>query len=172
MTQLSGNSLRRVKKKGGEWGVERRPPVLWLLQLIPCQSVGRESLSTLELQCLSFTHQTICFIRFIFTPSHPVQPDKALMMKRRGHPCIISELACTKVRIACVCVSVCVFAHKCRPPPQQYDFGQTLAQTAMPTHQLILTICSALRTSVTPHSLTPSSPSLFPLSFPHTPTSP
>lgn len=78
--------------------------------LIPCQSMGRRSLSTLELECLSFTHQTICFIRFIFSPSYPAQPDKALMMKRRGHPCIISELACTKV---CVCESVyacaCVF---------------------------------------------------------------
>lgn len=68
--------------------------------LIPCESIGRRSLSTLELECLSFTHQTICFIRFIFSPSDPAQPDKALMMKRRGHPCIMSELACTKV---CVC---------------------------------------------------------------------
>lgn len=103
--------------------------------LIPCQSIGRRSLSTLELECLSFTHQTICFIRFIFSPSDPAQPDKALMMKRGGHPCIITELACTKVH---VCVAL-----------QQYNFGQAHAQTAMPTLQLILTTCSALRTGVT-----------------------
>lgn len=73
--------------------------------LIPSPSIGRGSLSTLELECLSFTHQTICFIRFIFSPSDPAQPDKALMMKRGGHPCIISELACTKV-CACVCIGM------------------------------------------------------------------
>lgn len=75
--------------------------------LLPCQSTGRRSLSTLELECLSFTHQTICFIRFIFSPSDSAQPDRALMMKRGGHPCIISESACTKVLVCahlCVCV--------------------------------------------------------------------
>lgn len=76
--------------------------------LLPCQSIGRRSLSTLELECLSFTHQTICFIRFIFSPSDLAQPDRALMMKRRGHPCIISELACTKVCVrVCVCICLC-----------------------------------------------------------------
>lgn len=76
--------------------------------LFRSQSIGRRSLSTLELECLSFTHQTICFIRFIFSPSDPAQPDKALMMKRRGHPCIISELACTKV-CACVCIGMALY---------------------------------------------------------------
>lgn len=109
--------------------------------LIPCESIGRRSLSTLELECLSFTHQTICFIRFIFSPSDPAQPDKALMMKCRGHPCIMSELACTKV---CVCARTHV-----RVALQQYNFGQAHAQTARPTLQLILTTCSALRTGVT-----------------------
>lgn len=78
--------------------------------LIPSQSIGRGSLSTLELECLSFTHQTICFIRFIFSPSDPAQPDKALMMKRGGHPCIISELACTKV---CACVRISMVLYMC-----------------------------------------------------------
>lgn len=59
--------------------------------------MGRRSLSTLELECLSFTHQTICFICFIFSPSDLVQSDRALMMKHRGHPSIMSELACIKV---------------------------------------------------------------------------
>lgn len=147
---------------GGVWR-DRGPPVLWLLPLIPCQSVGRESLSTLELECLSFTHQTICFIRFIFTPSHPVQPDKALMMKHRGHPCIISELAFTKVRVACACM--CMPA--CVPPHNNIILDRLLAKTAMPTLQLILTICSAPRTSVIPHF-----PTLFPLPPLHTPVFP
>lgn len=96
--------------------------------LIPCQPIGRRSLSTLELECLSFTHQTICFIRFIFSPSDPAQPDKALMMKRRGHPCIISELPCKKV---CVCAR----ARTCVPVSlQQYKFGRARVQTVMPTN--------------------------------------
>lgn len=78
--------------------------------LLPCQSTGRRSLSTLELECLSFTHQTICFIRFIFSPSDSAQPDRALMMKRRGHPCIISESACTKVL---VCARLCASLQQC-----------------------------------------------------------
>lgn len=87
--------------------------------LLPCQSIGRRSLSTLELECLSFTHQTICFIRFIFSPSDPAQTDRALMMKRRGHPCIIFELACTEVCVCvCECMHMCVFV-----PLQQCHFS-------------------------------------------------
>lgn len=49
---------------------------------------------------------------------------------------------------------VCARVREClraRAAPQQYNFGQARAQTAMPAHQLILTICSAPRTGVTPH---------------------
>lgn len=91
------------RKRGGN---KREEHSFLASTLLPCQSTGRRSLSTLELECLSFTHQTICFIRFIFSPSDPAQPDRALMMKCRGHPYIVSKLACTKVR---VCVRVCVF---------------------------------------------------------------
>lgn len=163
MTQRFGNSSRWAEKGEGNKRGERS---FFAPTLIPRQSTGRESLSTLELECLSFTHQTICFIRFIFTPSDPVQPDKALMMKRRGHPCIISELACRKVG---VCARARVRAHA-RAAPQQYNFGQARAQTAMPAHRLILTICSAPRTGVTPHFFFPSSASL--LCFSHTPVFP
>lgn len=100
--------LLMINRKGEERKREERSFLAPLL--VPSQSIGRRSLSTLELECLSFTHQTICFIRFIFSPSDPAQPDKALMMKRRGHPCIISELACTKV-CACACACVCVHMH-------------------------------------------------------------
>ena len=88
-----------INRKGGESKTEE--PSFLAPLLVPSQSIGRRSLSTLELECLSFTHQTICFIRFIFSPSDPAQPDNALMMKRRGHPCIV----CVCV---CVCVSVCM----------------------------------------------------------------
>lgn len=123
--------------------------------LIPCQSIGRRSLSTLELECLSFTHQTICFIRFIFSPSDPAQPDKALMMKHRGHPCIISELAWTKV---CVYVCACVRAYvrvcarvRVFVTPQQFDFGRAPAQTVMATAHLSPATCAAPRTGVPLH---------------------
>lgn len=109
MTQRFGNSSWWTEK--GE-GNKREEHSFLAPTLIPCQSIGRRSLSTLELECLSFTHQTICFIRFIFSPSDPAQPDKALMMKRRGHPCIISELACGKVFV-CVCVCARVYVHAC-----------------------------------------------------------
>lgn len=52
-------------------------------------------------------------------------------------------------------VCACPLAHAA---PQQYNFGQARAQTAMPAHQLILTICSAPRTGVTPHFFFPQSP--------------
>jgi len=106
-------------------GNKREKHLFLASTLLPCQSTGRRSLSTLELECLSFTHQTICFIRFIFSPLDCAQPDRALMMKRRGHPCIISESACTKVL---VCTHVCLFA-----PLQQCNFRQTSVQTVMPT---------------------------------------
>lgn len=142
MTQRFGNSSWWAEEGGGENKREKHSFLAPIL--LPCQSIGRRSLSTLELECLSFTHQTICFIRFIFSPSDPAQPDRALMMKRRGHPCIISELACTKVCVrACVCV--------CFSPLQQCNFRRAPAQTAMPTAHLILTTCAAARTSVILH---------------------
>lgn len=52
---------------------------------------------------------------------------------------------CARAR---VCARACLPAHAA---PQQYNFGQARAQAAMPAHQLILTICSAPRTGVTPH---------------------
>lgn len=52
----------------------------------------------------------------------------------------------------CVRARLCVCAcRRARAAPQQYNFGHARAQTAMPAHQLILTICSAPRTGVTPH---------------------
>lgn len=120
-----------IMNRKGEWN-KREEHSFLAPTLIPCQSIGRRSLSTLELQCLSFTHQTICFIRFIFSPSDPAQPDKALMMKRRGHPCIISELACTKV-----CVSLSNNINLDKPMLRQRC-------------QLNLTTCPGLRYGVTP----------------------
>lgn len=103
-----------INTKGKESKREQHSSLAPLL--VPSQSIGRRSLSTLELECLSFTHQTICFIRFIFSPSDPVQPDTALMMKRRGHPCIISELAYKGVCLCvcsyawiCICMCTCLF---------------------------------------------------------------
>lgn len=131
-------------------GNEREPRSFLSPSLLPCQSVGRRSLSTLELECLSFTHQTICFIRFIFSPSDPAQPDRALMMKRRGHPCIISELGCMR---ACMCVHVYMRGRarvRLCALPQQCNF-RALAQTVMPTAHLTLTTCAAPRAAVILH---------------------
>lgn len=120
MTQRFGNSSWWTEK--GE-GNKREEHSFLAPTLIPCQSIGRRSLSTLELECLSFTHQTICFIRFIFSPSDPAQPDKALMMKRRGHPCIISELACAKVFVCVVCARACMCTRaRLFVTPQQCHF--------------------------------------------------
>lgn len=106
------------------------------------QSTGRRSLSTLELECLSFTHQTICFIRFIFSPSDSAEPDRALMMKRRGHPCIISEWACKKVLVN---VHACVFVLS----TVTMWFRQVLAKAPMPTTYTFLTTCTQLISSST-----------------------
>lgn len=115
--------------------------------LLACLSVGRRSLSALELECLSFTHQTICFIWFIFSPSYPAQPDMALMMKRRGHPCIMSDLVCVRASVCeCMCARrvhcVCLFRHN--------NVISGLLHRVMPV-ALSLTTCAAPRTAVVLH---------------------
>ena len=59
-------------------------------------SVGRKSLSTFEIECLSLQHQTS---NDLLHPFHILRLNlgliKALMMKHQGHPYLTSDLGCT-----------------------------------------------------------------------------